>query len=105
MAKSRITFDKTEIVAVVVTSKSAMALHLTFDRIVSISFAKGKTKKFGFIPVESDAIYIRISGREDPITYYRAVEKEHFDTYLKGLEEFARRNRITFYNTLEAPAQ
>lgn len=101
MAKPHLMFDKTEITMIIVTNKSARAMNITYDKIQSINIGKAKTKKFGIIPTEDDAITFRIAGFVDEIPFFRSKEKAFFDGYVTEAEAFAKRNRLTFYNNLK----
>ena len=97
--KSKIVFDKTEII-VMDTSGSRARLHnLTFDKIVSIRF-DNENVRILLATKPTEVITITVRGEENPIKLYRNKEEEFFEGYKTGLEEFAKTHRITFYNNL-----
>jgi len=97
----KLTCDKTEINAVYPVDRKGKLdrISLTYDKVISISFDKCTERKF-FKKVDSEKISLRVRGRMEPIEYYKLEEGEHFESYKRDFEKFAKDNRITFYNNL-----
>ena len=97
-AKSKILFDKTEVIMLETEGKPQIH-NLTYDKIISIQFDKANAKKlFKAIPTEKISVMVR--GKEKPIIYFLHKEGDFFADYKTGLEKFAHDNRITFHNNL-----
>jgi hypothetical protein len=101
MANKRILCDKTELVLTIVGKKKVDTINLTYNQITSITIEDCKEFRF-FRTVPSERILIRTSKRPEPITYTKCKEKKFFDEYKQELTEFAKNNRITFYNNTSA---
>lgn len=97
--KSKISFDKTEIVVTDTTGKQVQMLNLTYDKIISIQFEKCTARKL-FKNIDSEKIIMKVRNRLDPIEFYKYKEGAFFDEYKAGLEKFAKDNRISLYNNL-----
>ena len=100
MANRRILCDKTELVLTIV-GKRVNILNLPYNQITSISIEPCKEFRF-FRMVPSERIVIRTSKRPEPIVYTKYKEKKFFDEYKRELTEFAKNNRITFYDSTMA---
>lgn len=95
-AKPHILFDKTELVLVIITNNGAMTRNVTYDQIMSITIDSIKVKKL-FKEAITDQIAIKLKvDPENPITYSRLAEKDHFDSYKTELATFAKRNKLSF---------
>jgi len=99
MAVKRIYCDKSEIVLYVVGKNKVQSMNVTYDRIVNVRFEKCKEFQwFRFVP--SEKICITVSGRGEPVEYTKMKEKKFFKEYKMELEEFCKRNRVTFYKNI-----
>jgi hypothetical protein len=101
MAIRHVNCDKTEVILIYLYDKKYQRINLTYDKITHISFDKCTEFSF-FRKVPSEKITIKTSKLENPIVYTKLKEKKYFDDYKKELAAFAKANRITFYNNLEA---
>ncbi len=98
-ARSKILYDKTEIIVVDTSGKRAVALNLTYDKVVSIQFDNSTVTKL-FKKVPSEKITITVRGRENPVVFYQAEEAQFWDEYKRDLQKFVKDNRISFRNNL-----
>ena len=98
MAREKILFDKTEIILTVVGKKKVQLVNLTCDKITSVSVDPAKGRILGIIPVDSETITVRASGRAEPIVFWKHQEKQFFDSYKEKLADFCKNNRVTFYD-------
>ena len=85
MKKTRILFDKTEVMMAYDDTSTPMkkklsTANLTYDRIQSITI-EPYTAKSLFSSKDSQRIVIRAAGRMHPIVYFQHVEKDHFQGY------------------------
>ena len=101
MANRHILCDKTELVLTIIGKKRVNILNVPYNQITSISFEPCKEFRF-FRMVPSERIIIRTSKRPEPIVYTKYKEKKFFDEYKQELAEFAKNNRITFYDNTSA---
>ena len=100
MAIRKIYTDKTEIVVVVKGKNRYTAVNLTFDQIIRIQFDKYTAFKW-FRKIPSEKITIVARKRENPIVFTKRESKGFFEAYKLELEQFARDNRITFFNNTD----
>ena len=97
--RTKIIFDKTEIVVMDTSGKKAQVLNLTYEKIVSIQFDATVVKQL-FSSKPTEKITITIRGREKPLVFFKHQEASFFDEYKVGLEKFAKDNRVSFRNNL-----
>lgn len=96
MVQGRMYIDKMEIVFLVPAKNKTVRHNLAASDITRIQFDKSVTNILGFIKREEETITV-VSGKVGaPMVYKRSQNKKHFDEYRRGLEEFARRNNVTF---------
>lgn len=105
MKRSKILFDRTEIIMVYdVTNnmkKKIVKTSLIYNQIQSITLEKCKEKKL-FKKFDSERILIRSNKVSEPIVYYKGAEPNYFDEYKAGFRKFAKANRITLYDNLDS---
>lgn len=97
--RSKILYDKTEIVFVDLSGKKAKVHNLTYDKIVSIQFDNTTVRKL-FKSVPSEKLSISIRTQEAPLVLYQVDEKPFWDEYKANLTKFAKDNRVSFHNNL-----
>ena len=96
MVQGRMYIDKMEIVFLVPAKNKTVRHNLSASDIARVQFDKSVTKTLGFIKSEDETITV-VSGKVGaPMIYKKSKNKKHFDEYKRGLEEFARRNNVTF---------
>ncbi len=102
-AKTKISFDKTEISVYDDSGKRPQIFNLTYERITSIQFDHNTMRYLGLLKKPSDRILIQVRGRENPIILYSAKEGDKFEGYVDGLRKFCKENRITLHDYLAHP--
>ncbi len=100
MAKRKIMFDKTEIVAASVIrddmgKETPKIFHLTYDQFLKISFIPCEEKKL-FKTVPSEKIVLQLKQFSQPLEYTMLKNKDFFQEYKDGFRSFAKENRIDF---------
>jgi len=100
MAKRMITFDTTEIVAMVeipgdgeFKKAQTRIMSMTYDKFSKISFVPCTERKL-FKAVPSEKIVIKLKAMRQPIEFTKLKNKEFYEEYKEGFREFARKNRI-----------
>ena len=94
MARPRIMCDKTELVLIDVTSRSASVHNLQFDEVTRIQFGTRRELSW-FRLVETDSIEIHSRKRIEPFIFSRRRNRQLFDQYRTDLRRFAERNSVT----------
>ena len=99
MAKQKITFDTTEVVAVVEVKeefkkKQVRVMSMTYDMFTTISFVKCTERKL-FKEVPSEKIVIKLKTSLKPIEFTKMKHKQFYEEYKEGFRVFAQKNRIT----------
>ncbi len=99
MAKSKIMFDKTEIVAnatVVgeMNKKSQKILRLSSDSFSKISFVPCKERKL-FKAYDSEKIVLSLRGYARPVEYTKKANAAFYESYKESFIKFSRDNNIT----------
>lgn len=99
MQKERVLFDKTEVTMAVVVGKNVQVVHLTYDRINSVTL-EPYTARTLFRKTSSERIPVRASGQAEPYVLEAPREGKYFEGYKEGFRRFCRENRITLYDKL-----
>ena len=104
MGKRMITFDTTEVVAMVEIKgdgefKKAQTriLSMTYDKFTKIIFEPCTEWKF-FKKVPSEKIVIKLKAMRQPIEFTKMKNKEFYEEYKEGFRVFAAKNRIDLYD-------
>ena len=97
MAKVRMVFDKTEMIVSYKDGNAYSTMNLQYSDVINIKIDKCVEGKL-FFKKDSERIDITTRKREQPFTYFKHAESPNFDGYKKELEDFAKNNRITFYD-------
>ena len=101
MSKPLINIDKSEIVFLDTSAKKARVCNLTYEQIMRIQFSPHlRVGLFG--RKESEKIEIFSKQRQGPYTFLASKHQPFFQDYKQKLEEFAKRNFVTFANELPA---
>lgn len=107
MAKRMISFDTTEIVAMVEIkgdgeSKKAQTriMNMTYDMFSKISFVSCTERKL-FRAVPSEKIVIKLKSLRQPIEFTKMKNKEFYQEYKDGFRTFALKNRIDLFDETE----
>lgn len=91
--------DKTELVLFDAEAKRPQVHNIRCDEISRIQ--RGTRRRFRlFHFVEDDVLELHVGRRMEPLLISRSRNKTEFDGYERGLEEFARRNNLTFGRSL-----
>lgn len=100
MAKRMITFDTTEVVAMVeipgdgeFKKAQTRIMSMTYDKFTKISFVPCKERKL-FKLVPSEKIVIKLKAMRQPIEFTKMKNKEFYEEYKEGFRIFAKQNRI-----------
>ena len=100
MAKRIISFDTTEVVAMVAIKKDGEVrkpkpriMSMTYDMFSKISFVKCTERKL-FKTVPSEKIEIRLKSFHTPIEFTKMKNEEFYEEYKEGFRVFAQKNRI-----------
>jgi len=102
MAKSKIVFDTTEVVAEVEIilgdvgepkKKKIEIMHIIYDQFVKISFEKCTERKW-FKKVDSEKILLKLKSRREPVEFTKMKNKDFWEEYKEGFRVFAEKNRI-----------
>lgn len=98
MAKRKVMFDKTEVVAAAVMKddmgkETPKILNLTYDQFLKISFVPCEEKKL-FKTVPSEKIVLQLKKYAQPVEYPMLKNKEFYQEYKEGFRIFAKENRI-----------
>lgn len=98
MAKRKVMFDKTEVVAANVAKdemgkETPKIYHLTYDQFIKISFVPCEEKKL-FKTVPSEKIVLQLKKYAYPLEYTLLKNKEYYQEYKEGFRTFAKENRI-----------
>ena len=98
MAKPKIMFDKTEIVAnatVVgeMNKKKQRLLRLSADSFSQISFVPCKERKL-FKKVDSEKIVLHLRGYARPVEYTKNSNEAFFESYKQSFLKFAKDNGV-----------
>ena len=99
MAKEHILFDKTEIIVAVSMGNNMQLVNLPASSITSITIAACEERKL-LVAKPSEMISIVTSRMGEPITMYKSKEAKYWESYKKGLEDFAAYNRISFHKNV-----
>ena len=99
MARQQILFDKTEIVAIVLTGNRPLVLNLEYRDISRIQFDRCEERRL-LRKVPSEKITIMTSKHEQPVTYTKLKHTGFWDMYKEKLASFAERNHVTFVNNV-----
>jgi len=104
MAKHpKMIFDKTEVTIVDETGKRARLLNLSYEDITSITLEPCRTTKL-FKTIDDERLSFRVRRHEQPLTYLASKEYgDFFQQYKEQVIQFAKENRITFYNYVDNP--
>ena len=98
MAKPKIMFDKTEIIAnatVVgeMNKKSQKLLRLSADKFSQISFVKCTERKL-FKKIVSEKIILNLRGVARPVEYTKKDNAAFFESYKESFVKFAKDNGV-----------
>ena len=95
--QSLILIDKAEVIFFVPTKNKPKRYSLMASDINRIQFDKCVTKSlFGLIKKETESINVFAGKLGAPIVYIKDEHKKLFDEYKRDLEEYAKKNYITF---------
>lgn len=105
--KEHILFDKTELVLVILDSKGGRLMNVNADDIQAIQISPCKEKK-GLLKnkeIDSEQILFKLKrDPENPITYLKSAEETFWDGYKTGLASFAKKNKLSFTDSIEPVA-
>ena len=98
MAKRKVMFDTTEVVAATVFKdemgkETPKILNLTYDQFLKISFVPCEERKL-FKTVPSEKIVLQLKKYGQPVEYTMMKNKEFYQEYKEGFRKFAQDNRI-----------
>lgn len=105
MAKPKIMFDKTEIIAnatVVgeMNKKSQKLLRLSADKFSQISFVPCKERKL-FKKIDSEKIVLNLRGFARPVEYTKKDNAAFFESYKESFVKFAKDNGVSLVDEIK----
>ena len=102
MKPAKIMCDKTEMVVIDESSSRRTMGRIRYDQLINITFDPCTER--GFLKeIPSEKITLNLKGREEPLVYFKAKDKDNWDMYKQQLRKFCKDNRISlYYNLTEA---
>lgn len=98
--EEKIMCDAGEMVVIDESSSRRAMLRIVYHQVIHIAFDPCKETKF-FRELPSEKITINLKNREEPLVYYKAKDKEHWENYKAQLRKFCKDNRVSLYDNLE----
>ncbi len=99
MKPAKIMCDKTEMVVIDESSSRRTMGRIRYDQLINITFDPCTER--GFLKeIPSEKITLNLKGREEPLVYFKAKDKDNWDMYKQQLRKFCKDNRISLYDNL-----
>lgn len=95
MERSRLSFDKTELVLVDVEAKTPTVHNLNCDDLVRFRLVPKRTFAL-YRFVDDEVLEFHVRGKIEPISLHRRRNKEMFSKYLEESRKFCKEQQIPF---------
>lgn len=100
MKAAKIMCDKTEMVVIDESSNRRTMGRIRYDQLINITFDPCTER--GFLKeIPSEKISLNLKGREEPLVYFKAKDKDNWEQYKTELRKFCKDNRVSLYDNLE----
>ena len=102
--ESRMNFDRAEIMLRYTFSDHAVDICMTYDKIKKITIEEREIRTFLFFKKPAQVIEISCMQYDEPIIYSSLSDPKYFEQYKEAIIAYAKKYRISLYNTLQAEA-